>query len=169
MSWLVWIGAGAAAVAVFMAGFTLADAQWQAKATRFQLELERQSAQSTAQAQEIERSWQERLTQEQKGFAEQKAELEKRYHDLLQRSAADSVRTEQSTTSNAQVSTSPGAPARVGTTCPARPHGPDRAALERVRAELLAVAKDCDVLAARYNALLNFYKEARARQIKEQP
>ena len=148
------LGAGAAVVLAFWAGIKWSDRAWEARFAAFRMELAEQSAQSLRDAQAQSAKWQADLTRAQQNYAAEKNELNARYDSLL--AQLDRVRADRSGGA-ADVPGAAGASAGACRACRCELSAKDGGGI----AEALAVARDCDLLAVRYNALLDFYNNVK--------
>ena len=144
------LGAGAAVVVAFWAGLKWSDRAWEARFAAFRMELAEQSAQSLREAQAQSAKWQADLTQAQKNYAAEKTELNARYDRM--RAQLDRVRAERAGSADRMPAASQSA-AGACSPCRCEPSAKDGSGI----AEALAIARDCDLLALRYNALLDFF------------
>ncbi len=148
-------------IAAFLAGFWWSDHAWQAKWSDYQAEVARKSQEEISKAWQSEKNWQEAAdVAARQGLADYD-EINRKYQDALERirvMSADRLR-------NAEPARSGNVPQSAGTSCRPCPACPSESRGSYVRADqALKIARDCDVVASKFNRLLKLYQSVKTIQ-----
>ena len=146
-----------AAVLLFCGGWMFNGYRWEARWAEFEASAQKVAVQKAEEARAVETAWRELADLAASDIKGDYDAIEQKYQAALSRidnltADLDRLHSERADSADA-VPTAPQSAARACKPCTCRSPRPDA----RGTAQALEIARDCDLLAVRYNSLLNFY------------
>lgn len=148
----------------FAAAWVAQDWRWDAKWSEFEAQAYKQASEVAAQSYKTSTAWRDLADLANNELKSDYAAVEKQYQDALSRirdlgAELDRVRANSANDGDAMPANSRPA-AGSSTACKCRPCEPN----SRIMAGTLRIARDCDLLAVRYNKLLGLYNGIKEAQ-----
>ena len=154
-----------ALIVAFVAGWIINGWRWESKWSRFEAEANQQALKQAQSVRQIEASWQELVKLTSIDLKNDYTAINQKYQNALRRindlsGQLERVQPNSASDTSAMPKTTSTAN-RVGNSCKCRSFKPHGRGVE----EALAIARDCDVLATKYNKLLVLYESMRLKNM----
>lgn len=138
-------------------GITITAKHYRAEIAQLQTEAIKADQEATVKQLNIEHEWQARQEQADKEATDEINKIKDKYNAAMSKLHADSVHVNSDSASETALSTNSKTLNSVSA-CNCQCGDRDRTKLQRLYQRQLTIARDCDITAAHYNALIKLYE-----------
>ncbi len=138
-------------------GVTITAKHYRAEIAQMQTEAIKAEHEATVKQLNIEHEWQARQEQADKEATDEINKIKDKYNAAMSKLHANSLHTDSDSTSETALSSDSKTLNSVSA-CNCQCSDRDRAKLQRLYQRQLTIARDCDITAAHYNALIKLYE-----------
>ncbi len=137
-------------------GITITAKYYRAEIAQMQTEAIKADQEATVKQLNIEHEWQAKREQADKEATDEINKIKDKYNAAMSKLHANSLRSDSGSSGEAALSTNTSTTSRVQN-CRCECSDYNRARLQRLYQRQLIVARDCDITATHYNALIDLY------------